>query len=733
MKSFTIAGIVTLAAAVAVAAGIAALPENNVKAAEGDVAICEENFPDEYFRGWLLEQTYGQDTIISKNEISGITQIKIQNKKLRSLEGIEYFTELKELICDSNKLEKLDVSSNTKLEKLDCGSNEITSLNLSGCKALKSLRCSENKLESIDVSECTALVSLNLHHNLIKSIDVSKNLDLEILYCPGPWTMNSLDVTNNVALKELHCTSHHLTSLDVSNNINLIRLDVWLNDLTELNLENNIALKSLHVGGNDLTSLDVSKNANLSTLYCWSNKLEQLDVSSNSSLKYLYCDSNQLTNLDLSFNENLVTLQCNRNKLESLDVSENTKLTELKCTDNPLTKLYIPSSDSLAVECDEEDEKVVLTPSDWNYTGAEWKDNKSDPAKTTAFAKFQCIKEGEEDYICSRPMTVEKLYHKKSSCTESGKAEYEATITAFRSRTKEEINEEKTFDYPLAAHKWSSWQSTKKASVGAAAVETRSCTVCKSSETRNPEAILICGKKLSLPDTLKGMSSVTWKSSDTKIATVDSKGKITAKMAGKVTISATASGRTEKCVVTVLYKDVTNTGDFWYAPTNYLTAKGVVKGYANQTEFRPANDCTRAQMVTFLYRLQGEPKTKSNKCKFDDVKSGDYFYKPVIWAVENGITTGISKEKFDPQGSCTRAQTVTFLWRMANKPEPKSTTCKFTDVKKDNYFYKAAIWASEKKILAGYDDNTFRPQGKCLRRQMVTFLYKYDKYVNGKG
>ena len=66
---------------------------------------------------------------------------------------------------------------------------------------------------------------------------------------------------------------------------------------------------------------------------------------------------------------------------------------------------------------------------------------------------------------------------------------------------------------------------------------------------------------------------------------------------------------------------------------------------------------------------------------------------------------------------------------MAGKPEPKSSVCKFTDVNADDYFYKAAIWASEKKILAGYDDNTFRPKGKCLRRQMVTFLYKYDKYI----
>ena len=159
----------------------------------------------------------------------------------------------------------------------------------------------------------------------------------------------------------------------------------------------------------------------------------------------------------------------------------------------------------------------------------------------------------------------------------------------------------------------------------------------------------------------------------------------------------------------------------------------LVKGYANQTEFRPANDCTRAQMITFLYRLQGEPKTKSTTCKFTDVKSTEYFYKPVIWAVEQGITTVPSDKKFNPQTVCTRAMTVTFLWRMAGKPEPKTTKNPFPDVKKTDYFYKATLWASEMKILAGLPDGTFQPQGKCLRRQMVTFLYKYDKYVNGKG
>ena len=248
-------------------------------------------------------------------------------------------------------------------------------------------------------------------------------------------------------------------------------------------------------------------------------------------------------------------------------------------------------------------------------------------------------------------------------------------------------------------------------------------------------ATVVCGKNLTLKANIKSEGStdnlnVTWKSSDTKIATVDSNGKITGKMAGSVTITVSVTSKyTDKCTVTVLYKDVTNSEDFWYEPTNVLTAKGVVKGYANQTEFRPANECTRAQMVTFLYRLQGEPRTKSSECKFPDVKSSDYFYKPVIWATEKGITTG-TDGKFNPQNVCTRAQTVTFLWRMAGKPDPKSTKNPFPDVKSTDYFYKATIWASEKKILAGMSDGTFNPQGKCLRRQMVTFLYKYDKYVN---
>ena len=247
-------------------------------------------------------------------------------------------------------------------------------------------------------------------------------------------------------------------------------------------------------------------------------------------------------------------------------------------------------------------------------------------------------------------------------------------------------------------------------------------------------ANVVCGKNLTLKATVTGSKgTIIWKSSDSKVAGVDKNGKVTGKTAGTVTIYAAVSGVSTTCKVTVLYKDVTNSKDFWYAPTNYLTANGVVKGYDKQTKFKPANVCTRAQMVTFIWRLQSEPAPLAKTCKFKDVKKTDYFYKACIWGNENHIVEGYKDGTFGPQIVCARKHAVTFLWRLANKPAPKTKTNKFKDVKKGDYFYEAVLWASEKGIVAGYKDNTFKPSGYCLRRQMVTFLYKYDKFINNKG
>ena len=254
---------------------------------------------------------------------------------------------------------------------------------------------------------------------------------------------------------------------------------------------------------------------------------------------------------------------------------------------------------------------------------------------------------------------------------------------------------------------------------------------------------VVCGDRIFLHIPVTSFNYTKWTSTNPDVYEED--GACIAKKAGKTTVTVNytdmthvdADGNfpqdTKSVDITVLYKDVTKQSEFWYTPTNYLTAAGVVKGYDNQTLFKPGNDCTRAQMLTFMWRLAGSPNPKNTKCTFTDVNQKEYYYKPVLWAVEKGITTGYDDNTFRPQTVCTRAQTVTFLWRMAGKPNPKSTVNKFSDVHTTDYYYKATLWASENKILAGYDDGTFRPKGECLRRQMVTFLYKYDKYVNKKG
>jgi hypothetical protein len=246
--------------------------------------------------------------------------------------------------------------------------------------------------------------------------------------------------------------------------------------------------------------------------------------------------------------------------------------------------------------------------------------------------------------------------------------------------------------------------------------------------------VIPCGQTHTVKASLIGSKAkITWKSSDTKIATVDENGKITAKKAGSVTVTATAVGKKAICHVQVLFKDLTNPNDFWYTPAYTMVDKGVVKGYENQTLFKPANTCTRAQMITFLWRLSGSPAPKGTKCKFKDVKSTDYFFKACIWGAENHIVEGYEDKTFRPHIVCARRHAVTFLWRLAGKPAPKANGKTFSDLNDTDYYYNATLWASEMKILEGYNDGTFRPDGDCLRRQMVTFLYKFDKFIGKKG
>ena len=270
------------------------------------IAIDETNFPDENFRNWVLAQDYGQDGVLTEEEIAGVKEIDVGSKSIIDLKGIEYLTALTTLHCNSNKLTSLDVSKNTALEDLGCNNNKLTSLDLSQNTALRSLSCGGNQLTSLDVSKNTALLFLWCYYNQLTSLDVSQNTALTGLHC-GTNQMTVLDVSNNTALTDLYCYGNQLTSLDLTQNKALTLLDCFNNQLTSLDVSQNTALWYLDCGNNQLTSLDVSQNTALTQLYCNRNQISETEMGN--LVKSLPANNGQLYVKDLNYagEQNVIT------------------------------------------------------------------------------------------------------------------------------------------------------------------------------------------------------------------------------------------------------------------------------------------------------------------------------------------------------------------------------------------------------------------------------------------
>ena len=163
-------------------------------------------------------------------------------------------------------------------------------------------------------------------------------------------------------------------------------------------------------------------------------------------------------------------------------------------------------------------------------------------------------------------------------------------------------------------------------------------------------------------------------------------------------------------------------GSYYEEAVDWAVEKGITTGTGNNY-FTPDGICTRAQAVTFLWRVAGSPTPKTEAMVFEDVLDGSYYYEAVLWAVENGITVGTSATTFSPELTCSRAHIVTFLWRAANSPSVK-TDNPFTDVAADAYYIDAVLWAVKHKITVGTTLSTFSPDEGCTRAQIVTFLYR---------
>ncbi|CAC9975196.1 T9SS type A sorting domain-containing protein [Flavobacterium panici] len=370
--------------------------------------------PDLYFEAELIRQGIDSgvpDGKVLTSNINTRTTLNVRGVSLiTDLTGIQDFTALKSLLCDTNQLTSLDVSKNTALTYLSFGDNYLTTIDVSKNTALTELRCYHNLLTTLDVSKNPALTILHCYENQLKALDVSKNPALTYLDCSdneltglnlkngnnsklstnSSFNANNLSCiqVDNVAYANANWASakdpqasysldcsivvQYTLIPDVNFEKKLIQLGYdfgtpdgkvptsKISGVTTLNISGSsitnltgiqdfAALQQLDCSNNQLTALDFSKNIALTNLSCNSNKLTTLDVSKNVALTYLYCYSNKLTTLDVSKNTALIYLHCYENQLKALDVSKNTALRYIDCSSNQLTSLNLKNGNNTNV------------------------------------------------------------------------------------------------------------------------------------------------------------------------------------------------------------------------------------------------------------------------------------------------------------------------------------------------------------------------------------------------
>ena len=170
------------------------------------------------------------------------------------------------------------------------------------------------------------------------------------------------------------------------------------------------------------------------------------------------------------------------------------------------------------------------------------------------------------------------------------------------------------------------------------------------------------------------------------------------------------------------YTDI-STDTFYYEAAQWAVAKGIVSGVTD-TEFGADWNCSRGQLMTFLWRMMGSPATETQTAPYIDVAKDMYYHDAILWATENDLANGTDGISFSPEMTLNRGQAVTFLWRAAGMPEPAGELA-FADVSESDYYWKAILWAAENGITSGTGEGTFSPEAPCTRGQIVTFLYRY--------
>ena len=680
--------------------------------AAGSVEINETNFPDAKFRSFVKENLdKNNDGILDAGEIAAVKMIEANKMGIKSLEGVGFFTALETLKCWDNELTGLDLSKNTKLTSLSCSENELTAL------------------------------------------DVSKNTELTRLYC-GSNRLTALDVSKNKKLEELDCESDSLlsymklTKLDVSQNKALKKLNCYGVKMKELNVSGCTALERLDCGGNRLDALDVSTNVNLTELRCSSNQLDELDVSNNPKLKYLSCRNNLLAALDVSQNLELERIVCERNGLTSLDLDKNKKINFIQLTEHQFyNKGTLPAGETF---------NLKTLPGNFDPKRAtNWVGGTVDEtgiltvnADATEVTYDYQTKSGNTDakYLMSCKLNV------KGGTTPVAK--YAISVTggiANLAKAAEGSVVTLTADAPAANMHFARWEVESGSEAVTFANATNSTTTFPMPAGEVKVKAVFEADEIMVPIQYdvsvlndgngKAFASPAKAAADTAITLTATPNagyhfKAWRVILGGVTITDNkfTMPAEDVEVQAVFEKDApiskhpfldVPAGAYYEDAVVWAVGKGITSG-TNATTFDPNGTCTRAQAVTFLWRAAGSPTPKTKLMPFPDVPVGSYYWNAVLWAIEQGITEGTSYLTFSPNDSCTRAQIVTFLWRAKGNPAV-SGNAPFTDVAPDAYYAAAVTWAEKNGITGGIGNGLFGSNNTCTRAQIVTFLYRAMK------
>ena len=253
---------------------------------ETSLPINEKNFPDPNFRNYIKNYKAGGRDVLTVEEQRKVESIEVKGWNISNLKGIEAFPNLKELNCENNSIQKLDLRQNPMLKTLKCNKNQLTHLDLSKNPDIDYLICSDNQLEQLDVSHLKDLVTLDCSHNDLAQLGVKNSIFLETLNCSAnQLTELDADVKHKTRLVSVECQNNQLTTLILGENKGLKKLNCAHNQLTQLNLNNMISLKELRCQNNQLTALDVSSSPDLTTLVLKDNHLTSLNLDSNPNLE----------------------------------------------------------------------------------------------------------------------------------------------------------------------------------------------------------------------------------------------------------------------------------------------------------------------------------------------------------------------------------------------------------------------------------------------------------------